>query len=73
VTGLIERGFASLEIDPADARRRRVHLTKSGRAYAVAVAEEVSALNRELAHKVDPNELATAIAVLTFVRDGFAT
>jgi DNA-binding MarR family transcriptional regulator len=73
VTGLIERGFASLENDPADARRRRVHLTTSGKEYARAVTESVTALNRELTKNVNPNELATAISVLTFVKDGFAT
>lgn len=73
VTGLIERGFASLEIDPADARRRRVHLTTSGKEYARAVTKTVTALNGELTKCVDPNDLATAISVLTFVKDGFAT
>ena len=72
VTGLIERDFASLEIDPTDARRRRVHLTTSGAAYARAVTDTVTALNRELTDNVDPNDLATAISVLTFVKDGFA-
>jgi DNA-binding MarR family transcriptional regulator len=73
VTGLIERGYASLETDPEDARRRRVHLTRAGREYARAVTQTVNALNRELTSKVDPDDLATALSVLTFVRNGFAT
>lgn len=73
VTGLIERDFASLEIDPTDARRRRVHLTTSGQAYARAVTDAVTSLNREFADCVDPKDLATAISVLTLVNDGFAT
>jgi DNA-binding MarR family transcriptional regulator len=73
VTGLIERGFASLETDLTDARRRRVRLTKSGEEYAKAVTDTVTALNRELSRNVDPDDLATAISVLTFVKDGFAS
>jgi DNA-binding MarR family transcriptional regulator len=73
VTGLIERGFATLETDSADARRRCVHLTRSGEEYAVAVSATVTALNRELVDHVDPDDLATTIAVLTFVKDRFAT
>ena len=48
VTGLIERGYASLEIDATDARRRCVHLTTEGRDYAKAVIETVDEINREL-------------------------
>jgi DNA-binding MarR family transcriptional regulator len=73
VTGLVERGFASLETDPADARRRHVRLTKSGEAYAKAVTSTVTALNREMTRMVNSDDLATAIAVLTIVKDGFAT
>ncbi len=73
VTGLIERGFASLETDPTDARRRRVRLTPSGEAYAKAVVDTLTALNHELASSVNPQDLATAISVLSFVKDGFAT
>jgi DNA-binding MarR family transcriptional regulator len=73
VTGLVERGFVSLEADPVDARRRRVQLTTSGEEYARVVTETLAALNHELSQKVDPHDLATAISVLTFVKDGFAT
>jgi DNA-binding MarR family transcriptional regulator len=73
VTGLVERGFASLETDPADARRRQVRLTTSGEEYAKAVTATVKTLNREIARMVDSHDLATAIVVLTIVKDGFAT
>jgi DNA-binding MarR family transcriptional regulator len=73
VTGLVERDFASLETDPADARRRQVHLTKGGEAYAKAVIATVMALNREMARMISPEDLARAIAVLSIVKDGFAT
>ncbi|MGC2176319.1 MAG: hypothetical protein WA614_12785 [Acidimicrobiales bacterium] len=72
VTGLIQRGYASLETDPKDARRRRVQLTKSGRDYAKAVIQTIDALNRELARKVEPSDLATAKSVLTLVKNAFA-
>lgn len=69
VTGLVERGFASLETDPNDARRRTVRLTTSGEAYASDVIDVLRALNRDLAAKVDPEALRTAISVLSFVID----
>jgi DNA-binding MarR family transcriptional regulator len=72
VTGLIQRGYASLEVDPRDARRRRVLLTTAGREYAKAVIHTIDALNREVASIVDPADLATARSVLTLVKDGFA-
>ncbi len=71
VTGLIQRGYASLETDPEDARRRRVQLTTAGRDYAKAVMQTIDALNRELARIVDPTDLATAKAVLTLVKNAF--
>ncbi len=73
VTGLIERGYASLKIDATDARRRCVHLTTEGRDYAKAVIETVDEINRELERNVDPGELASALSVLTFVKNGFAS
>jgi DNA-binding MarR family transcriptional regulator len=73
VTGLIDRGYATLESDPRDARRREVILTPMGRAYADAVVHTVNALNRELTQKVSPEELEAAVSVLTFVKDAFAT
>jgi DNA-binding MarR family transcriptional regulator len=73
VTGLVERGYATLEPDPHDARRRHVTLTSVGRAYADAVLDTVTALNRDVADKVSPEELAAATSVLAFVKDGLAT
>jgi DNA-binding MarR family transcriptional regulator len=73
VTGLIERGYATLESDPGDARRRYVVLTPVGRAYADAVVETVNVLNQEVSEKVSPDELAAALSVLTFVKDALAT
>jgi DNA-binding MarR family transcriptional regulator len=73
VTGLIERGYATIEADPRDARRRHVTLTEVGRGYAVAVLETVNALNREVADKVSPEDLAAALSVLTYVKDALAT
>jgi DNA-binding MarR family transcriptional regulator len=69
VAGLIDRGFASLVTDPEDARRRYVHLTTEGDAYAAAVTRSVTRLNRDLETKIDKDELKVAIAVLSFVRD----
>jgi DNA-binding MarR family transcriptional regulator len=73
VTGLIERGYATLEPDPHDARRRQVTLTPIGRGYADAVLDTVNALNRVVIEKVSPDDLAAAISVLAFVKDALAT
>jgi DNA-binding MarR family transcriptional regulator len=73
VTGLNERGYATLEPDSRDARRRRVILTPLGHAYAEAVLDTVNALNREVSEKVSPEELAAAVSVLTFVKDALST
>jgi len=73
VTGLIERGYATLEPDPRDARCRQVTLTAVGRRYADAVLDTVNALNRDVTEKVSPDDLAAAISVLTFVKDALAT
>jgi DNA-binding MarR family transcriptional regulator len=73
VTGLVERGYATLESDPRDARRRQVTLTSLGRTYADAVLDSVNALNREVTEKVSSEDLAGAVSVLTFVKDALAT
>ncbi len=73
VTGLVERGYATLESDRRDARRRRVILTERGRAYADAVLDSVNALNREVTEKVSAEDLAGAVSVLTFVKDALVT
>jgi len=72
VTGLVEHGYATLESDPRDARRRQVVLTPFGRAYAEAVLDTVNELNREVTEKVSPEELSAAVSVLTFVKDALA-
>ncbi|MGC2167490.1 MAG: MarR family winged helix-turn-helix transcriptional regulator [Acidimicrobiales bacterium] len=69
VTGLIDRGYATLVTDPDDARRRQVHLTNEGDAYAEAVMRSLKKLNRDIQTKVAPDELQVAISVLRFVRD----
>jgi DNA-binding MarR family transcriptional regulator len=73
VTGLVERGYATLESDSHDARRRHVVLTEVGRAYADAIVDTVNALNSEVTEKISPDELAAAVSVLTFVKDALAT
>ena len=73
VTGLVERGYATLESDTRDARRRHVILTAQGRAYADAVLDTVNALNAEVTEKVSAEDLAGAVSVLTFVKDALAT
>ncbi|MGH3732812.1 MAG: MarR family winged helix-turn-helix transcriptional regulator [Acidimicrobiales bacterium] len=71
VTGLIKRGYASLETDHVDARRRQVHLTAKGHAYAEAVIQTLGALNRAVAERVTSSDLAAAMRVLAFVKDEF--
>jgi DNA-binding MarR family transcriptional regulator len=73
VTGLVARGYATLESDPRDARRRHVVLTALGRTYADAVIDTVNALNAEVTEKVSTEDLAGAVSVLTFVKDALAT
>ncbi len=73
VTTLVERGFAEIDADPQDARRRSVRLTRAGRAYALAVTKTIHELNDELAAKVDAGALATALSVLAFVSNELTT
>ena len=73
ITGLTQRGYATIEPDVTDARRRRVTLTPRGQAYADAVLHALNALNAEVTDKVSPEELAAALSVLTFVKDALAT
>ena len=71
VEGLVERNFATIQSDRADARRRIVELTNKGRAYAQAVVGAVHNLNEELGQKIDHEKLGTALSVLTYVKDNF--
>lgn len=62
--GLEERGYASTETDADDARKRNVVLTSAGRAYADAIIDVITRLNRALAAHVTADQLAAADAVL---------
>jgi DNA-binding MarR family transcriptional regulator len=62
--GLQQRGFADLVRDQRDSRRLNVVLTDAGEAYARHLSEVIEALNRELAERVDLEQLVAADAVL---------
>jgi DNA-binding MarR family transcriptional regulator len=61
---LVDRGYADLVIDPDDARRTLVVLTKRGRAYAKVVAEAQDELNNRIRSTVPMQDLAVADRVL---------
>lgn len=63
-TGLQERGYAIVQRDETDSRQFNIMLTKAGRAYAKAIREVIADLNRGLATRVSPRQLAAADAVL---------
>ena len=65
--GLERRGLATLARDGADGRQTMVSLTAQGQAYAEAVISVIERLNRDLAARVDPSDLAAADAVLRAV------
>jgi DNA-binding MarR family transcriptional regulator len=65
--GLEQRGFAATERDPGDARQLNVSLTQAGLAYADAVSAVIAELNREVARRTRPADLAAADAVLRAV------
>lgn len=67
--GLERRGYARTEQDPRDSRRLNILLTNEGEAYAQAVVEVIQALNRELADRVDSDQLAAADTVLRAALD----
>ena len=62
--GLELRGYARTQRDDGDSRRLNIALTPLGEAYASAVVEVVTALNRDVARRVGPDQLAAADAVL---------
>lgn len=62
--GLERRGYAAAARDESDARVVKVGLTSAGDAYAEAVIAVLDRLNRELAARVDRDDLAIADAVL---------
>ena len=64
VAGLERRGYASTTRDERDARHLNVDLTPRGTAYARAVIDAIDGLNRQLAERVDAQQLLAADAVL---------
>lgn len=62
--GLEQRGYAVTARDELDSRRVNVLLTSAGRQYGRAVVEVIDALNDELVHQVDPEQLESARSVL---------
>ena len=62
--GLEQRGYATLERDARDTRQLNITLTQLGRDYAVSVISVITELNREIAGRVSPAQLAAADAVL---------
>jgi DNA-binding MarR family transcriptional regulator len=64
VDGLEQRGYVTTRRDPDDTRQLNVTLTPTGQAYAIAIATVIGELNREVARRVSPAELAAADTVL---------
>ena len=62
--GLEQRGFATTERDSRDTRQLNVTLTPAGQDYARAITAVIEELNREVARRVNPAQLAAADAVL---------
>jgi DNA-binding MarR family transcriptional regulator len=61
---LQQRGYATTERDARDTRQVNVTLTAVGRDYARAVIAVADELNREIAGRVSPAQLAAADIVL---------
>ena len=61
---LEQRGYATTERDSRDTRQLNVSLTPVGRDYARAVIAITEELNREVAGRVSPDQLAAADIVL---------
>ena len=62
--GLEQRGYATTERDSRDTRQLNVTLTQLGREYARAITAVIEELNREVAGRVSPDQLAAADTVL---------
>jgi DNA-binding MarR family transcriptional regulator len=62
--GLERRGYATTRRDTRDTRQLNVTLTPLGRDYAHAITAVIEELNRELAGRVSPAQLAAADTVL---------
>lgn len=70
VEGLEVRRLATTARDAGDARRVIVSLTPAGERYARTVVDVLTALNDELARRIDPDALAAASHVLRAVIEG---
>jgi DNA-binding MarR family transcriptional regulator len=64
VDGLERRGYVTAVRDEVDARQLNAVLTVAGRRYAEAVVAVLEGLNRDLAGRTRPAELAAADSVL---------
>lgn len=62
--GLEQRGYATTARGTRDTRQVNVILTPAGQAYAAAVVAVIEELNREVAQRAGPGQLAAADAVL---------
>jgi len=62
--GLEQRGYATTERDSRDTRQLNVIITQAGRDYTRAITAVITELNREVAARVSPAELAAADTVL---------
>jgi DNA-binding MarR family transcriptional regulator len=62
--GLQRRGYVTTGRDPRDSRQLNVALTSEGHDYAGAIAAVINELNREVARRVDPAQLAAADSAL---------
>ncbi len=62
--GLEQRGYVTTERDSRDTRQLNITLTQAGRDYARVIAAVIAQLNREVAWRVSPAQLAAADAVL---------
>ena len=64
VTGLEQRGFVAVRRNEQDARQLNVVLTANGETYARAVVAVINKLNRRIARRTTPEQLAAADTVL---------
>jgi DNA-binding MarR family transcriptional regulator len=62
--GLEDRGYAVTVRDERDSRQLNIVLTPDGEAYARVIVTVIGRLNREIAGRVAPAQLAAADAVL---------
>jgi MarR family transcriptional regulator, lower aerobic nicotinate degradation pathway regulator len=65
---LTARGFTETSADPADGRRLRVSLTRSGQQLAEKLAATALAISRETLAPLDPREREVLVALLSKLR-----